>query len=76
MHSEEFHKLYSSPSVVWMVMSKRMRWAGHVTCMGKVRNVYKILDEKPEGNHLEDLGIDGMWTGFFQLRIGTGDGLL
>lgn len=49
MHSEELHKLYSSPSVAWMVISKRMRWAGHVTCMGKVRNVYKILDEKLEG---------------------------
>jgi hypothetical protein len=32
-----------------MVRSRRKRWAGHITCMGEIRNVYKILAGKPEG---------------------------
>jgi hypothetical protein len=39
---------------------RRMRWAGHVACMGERRNSYIILVEISEGkNHLRDLGIDG-----------------
>jgi hypothetical protein len=29
-HSEELHDLYSSPSIIRIIMSRRMRWAGHV----------------------------------------------
>jgi hypothetical protein len=37
-----------------------MRWAGHVACMGGMRNAYKILVGKPEGKRpLRRLGIDG-----------------
>jgi hypothetical protein len=37
-----------------------MRWEGHVTRIGKLRNVNKILVSKPERkNHLRDLGVDG-----------------
>jgi hypothetical protein len=32
-----------------MIKSRRMRWVGHVTRMGKKRNAYRILVEKPEG---------------------------
>jgi hypothetical protein len=32
-----------------VIKSRRMRWVGHVTCMGERRNAYKILDRKPEG---------------------------
>jgi hypothetical protein len=40
-----------------------MRWAGHVACMGEIRNAYNILVGKPEGtDHSEDLGIDGKIT--------------
>jgi hypothetical protein len=35
LHNEEFHNLYSSPSIIRMIKSRRMRWAGHVTRMGK-----------------------------------------
>jgi hypothetical protein len=43
-----------------MIKSRRLRWLGHVTCVGKMKNAYKILVRKPEGkNHLEDLGTDG-----------------
>jgi hypothetical protein len=43
-----------------VVKARRLRWMGHVECMGEVRNVCKIFVRKPEGkNHMEDLGIDG-----------------
>jgi acyl-coenzyme A synthetase/AMP-(fatty) acid ligase len=34
LHNEELHKFYSSPSTIRMMMSRRMRWAGHVARMG------------------------------------------
>jgi hypothetical protein len=49
LHSEELHNLYSSPDTVRQVKSRRMRWAGHVACMGEERKVYKVLVGKPEG---------------------------
>jgi hypothetical protein len=39
----ELHNLYSSPSIIRMVKSRRMRWAGHVAQMGAKRNAYRIL---------------------------------
>jgi hypothetical protein len=35
LHNEERHNLYSSPSIIGMIKSRRMRWAGHVARMGK-----------------------------------------
>jgi hypothetical protein len=35
LHSEELHILYSSPNIIRQVNSRRMRWAGHVACMGE-----------------------------------------
>jgi hypothetical protein len=49
LHNEELHRLYSSPSIIRMIKSRRMRWAGHVARMGERRNAYSILAEKPEG---------------------------
>jgi hypothetical protein len=49
LHNEERHNLYSSPDIIRQVKSRRMRWAGHVACMGKERKVYKVLVGKPEG---------------------------
>jgi hypothetical protein len=49
LHNEELHNLYSSSSIVRMIKSRRMRWAGHVTRMGERRNAYRILVGKPEG---------------------------
>jgi hypothetical protein len=49
LHDEELHSLYSSPSVIKMIMSRRMIWAGQVTLIGKNRNAYRILVGKPEG---------------------------
>jgi hypothetical protein len=48
-HNEEFHDLYSSPSIIRIMMSRRMRWAGHIARMGKQRNAYRLLVGKPEG---------------------------
>jgi hypothetical protein len=43
LHNDELHSLYSSPNVVRVVKSRRMRWAGHVACMGEGRGVYRVL---------------------------------
>jgi hypothetical protein len=43
LHNEELHNLYSSPSIIRMIKSRRMRWAGHVARMGEKRNAYRIL---------------------------------
>jgi hypothetical protein len=46
---EELHNLYSSPSIIRMIKSRRMRWAGYVARMGK-KNAYRILVGKPAGS--------------------------
>jgi hypothetical protein len=48
LHNEELHGLYSSPSIVRVIKSRRMRWAVHVARMGEVRSAYNILVERPE----------------------------
>jgi len=48
-HNEELNDLYSSPNIVRMIKSRRMRWAGHVAHMGEDRGVYRVLVGKPEG---------------------------
>jgi hypothetical protein len=48
-HYEELHDLYSSPNTVQVIISKRMRWAGHIVRMGEKRGVYRVLVGKPEG---------------------------
>jgi hypothetical protein len=47
--NEEHHNLYSSPSIITMIRSRRTRWAGNVARMGKKRNAYRLLVGKPEG---------------------------
>jgi hypothetical protein len=37
LHNEELNDLYSSPNIVLVIKSRRMRWAGHVECMGEER---------------------------------------
>ena len=43
LHNEELNDLYSSPNIVWVIKSRRMRWAGHVACMGEERGVCRVL---------------------------------
>jgi hypothetical protein len=49
LHNEEFRDLYSSPSIIRIIKSRRIRWAGHVARMGEKRNAYILLVGKPEG---------------------------
>ena len=42
-HNEELNDLYSSTNIVQGIKSRRMRWAGHVACMGERRGIYKVL---------------------------------
>jgi hypothetical protein len=49
LHNEELHNLYSSPSIIRIIKSRRMRWVGHVARIGEKRNVYRLLVGKPEG---------------------------
>jgi hypothetical protein len=41
--------LYSSPRIIRIIKSRRMRWAGHVARMGEKRTAYRLLVGKPEG---------------------------
>jgi hypothetical protein len=49
LHNEELHNIYSSPSIIRIIKSRRMRWAGHVARIREKRNVYRLLVGKPEG---------------------------
>jgi len=50
LHNEELNDLYSSPNIVRVIKSRRMRWAGHVVSMGEKRGAYRVFVGKPEGN--------------------------
>jgi hypothetical protein len=56
LNNKELHILYSSQNIIRQIKSRRMRWAGHVACMGEERNVYRVLKGT---DHLEGQGIDG-----------------
>jgi hypothetical protein len=47
LHNEELHDLYSSPSIIGIIKSWRMRWTGHVARRGEKRNVYSLMVGKP-----------------------------
>jgi hypothetical protein len=47
--NNELQNLYSSPNIVRVIKSRRMRWARHVTRMGRGRGVYRVLVGRPEG---------------------------
>jgi hypothetical protein len=48
LHDTELRNLYSSPSIIRMIMSRRMRWAEHIARMETKKNAYRILVGKPE----------------------------
>jgi len=49
LHNEELNDLYSSPNIVRVIKSRRMRWTGHVARMGEERGAYRVLVGKLEG---------------------------
>jgi hypothetical protein len=59
LHNDELHSLYSSPNVIRVIKSRRMRWAGHVARMGEGRGVYRFLvgGGLKGRDHWEDLGV-------------------
>jgi hypothetical protein len=75
LYNDELHSLYSSPTIVRVIKSRRMRWAGRVTRIGEGRGVYRVLVGRPEGKRplgrprrrcednikldLREIGIDG-----------------
>jgi hypothetical protein len=75
LHNDELHSLYSSPNIVRMIKSRRMRWAGHVARIAEGKGVYRVLVGRPEGKRplgrpkrrwennikldLREIGIDG-----------------
>jgi hypothetical protein len=74
LNNQELHDLYSSPTIVRVIKSRRMRWSGHVSRMGEGRCVYRGLVGKSEGkrplgiaeckwedNIKSELSRSGMW---------------
>jgi hypothetical protein len=49
LHNKELRDLYSSPSIIRIIKSRRMRWAGHIARMGEKRNMYRLLVGMSEG---------------------------
>ena len=48
LHNEELNVLYSSPNIVWVTKSRRMRWVGDVARLWDRIGVYRVLMGKPE----------------------------
>jgi len=49
LHNEELNDLYSSTNIIQVMKLRRLRWAGHVACMGKRRIAYRVLEGKTDG---------------------------
>jgi len=59
LHKHELYALFSSPNIIRVIKSKTVRWTGNAARMGE-RGVYSVLVGDPrEGDHMEDLGVDG-----------------
>jgi hypothetical protein len=58
LHNEELHNLYSFPSIIRIIKSKRMMWAGHVARMGEKRNVYRLLAGRPRRRWMNNIKMD------------------
>ena len=61
LHNEELNDLYCSPNMVRVIISSRIRWAGHVERMGERREAYTgfLRGNLRERDHLGDPGVDG-----------------
>ena len=61
LHNEELNDLYSSPNIVRVIKSRRMRWAGHVARMGEERGcIVSWWGNRRERDHWGDLGVVGL----------------
>jgi hypothetical protein len=85
LHNDELHSVYSSPNIVRVIKSRRMRWAGHVAGIREGKGVYKVFG-RPEGKrplgrprrrwednvklYLREIGIDvANWIQLAQNRV-------
>ena len=60
LRNEELNDLYCSPSIVRVIKSRIMRWAGHVVRMGEMRGVYRVwVGNLRKRDHWGDPGVDG-----------------
>jgi hypothetical protein len=50
LYNKELYALYSSPNIIRVIKSRRLRWAGHVARIGERRGAYRDLVGKPEGS--------------------------
>jgi hypothetical protein len=90
LHNEELHNLYSSPSIIRIIRSRRMRWAWHVARIGRRgMHIGYCWESQKEIDHWEDQDVVGwkilkcileiyiemLWTGSIWLMIGTSGGL-
>jgi hypothetical protein len=68
LHEEELRNLYSLPSMIRTVKSRRIRQEGHVARLGEKKNVYRILVGKPEGKR--PLGIPiCRWVDYIKMDL-------
>jgi hypothetical protein len=58
LHNEELNGLYSLPNIVQVIKSRRMRWAGHVACMGEGRGVYRVFVGRPRHRWEDNIRMD------------------
>jgi hypothetical protein len=69
LHNEELQSLYSSPSIIRMIKSRRIRWPGHVARVRENGNAYTLLVGKPERKRpLGDQDVGGWIISEFILR--------
>jgi hypothetical protein len=91
LHNEELNDVYSSPNNIWVIKSRRMRWAGQAAHMRERTGAYRVLVGKPEGKKQlarskcrweDNITMDlqevrwGAWTGLIRLWEGTDGGHL
>jgi hypothetical protein len=86
LQNEELNDLYCSPIIIWVIKSRRLKWAGHIAHMGKRRGTYRVFMRKREGKRpfgkprhrwennikkdLQEVGWEA-WTALIWIRIET-----
>jgi hypothetical protein len=66
LHNEELRDLYTSPSIIRIIKSRRKRWAGHVARTGEKRKAYRLLVGKArrkETTRKTKTEVGGSWRG-------------